>query len=252
MGRYQSNEIIRFDKVSKYFSGNIALEECSFGIRRGEVTALIGLNGSGKTTVINLISGFLKPSRGKIFLEQVEINSLEPNQISSMGVSRTFQQPVFFQNLSIADNLLVALDKVDASLTKSLMKAENTMQKLKMISSLVRDFGIKFKMKSMPNHLSFGQQKILEITRAIVKPHKIIIMDEPVSGLSRAVKREFEKIFLKMKRNGETILIAEHDLKFVSKFSDRIIVLKRGRVIVNAKAKDFRKGRLFSKIYLGE
>jgi len=252
MVKSQSNDIISIENVSKSFGGHLVLDNCSLKVRRNNITAIVGPNGSGKTTLFNVICGSIKPDSGDIYLDEKNIKTLSVNRISNMGVSRIFQQSSFFPNLSIAQNLLLAIDDEDTKFVKNIICAEPLKDKEKIITDTLRLLGIKVNLEHLPHELSFGQQRIIEIARSLIKPHKIIIMDEPVSGLSPAMKKNMKNLFLQLKKNKETLFLAEHDINFVNKIADRIVLIDKGRIILDTTPKKIKNKSLFAKIYLGE
>lgn len=252
MAESQSKDIVDVKNVSKSFGGPLVLERCNFKIRNNSIMAIVGPNGSGKTTLFNIISGFIKPDKGIVYIDGKNIEKLSVNQISNLGISRIFQQSTFFPNLTIIQNLTLSIDNENSMVSKNILNINESKEKIKIIRSMLKLFNLKIDLQKFPQELSFGQQRIIEIVRALIKPHKIIVMDEPLAGLSIHMKTKMKNIILKLRKNHETLLIAEHDIDFVSKVADRIILLEKGRLIMNTSPKKVLKSSVFSKTYLGE
>ncbi len=252
MVKLASNDIVTLENVSKSFGGPRVLDSCSFRIHKNTIVAIIGPNGSGKTTLFNIICGFIKPDSGRVFVNGKNIENLNVSAISNLGVSRMFQQSSFFPNLDVLQNLLLAIDNEDMKVLKNMTHNESLEEKIKTIKDILKSIGANVNLSRLPHELSFGEQKIVEMARALIKSHKIIIMDEPMSGLSSHMKMKMKALFLRLKKNKETVFLAEHDINFVSKVADRIIFIERGKVTLDTTPEKITNESIFSKIYLGE
>ena len=244
--------MLKAKNVVKKFGGITALDNCSFEIKKGKITALVGPNGSGKTTFFNIVSGILKPDRGKIIFNGKNIVGLKPHIISNLGLSRTFQETRLFDNLTVRENLVLAADNEDTSLIKSILNTNKiNKRQFQKIENILSILSLKDKEHALSKKLSFGQKKLLELSRALVNPHKMIMLDEPVSGVNPAVKSKIKQIILNLKKNKETILLIEHDMHFVLSIADLVIVLDQGRKIAEGKPEDIRKDKRVLEAYLG-
>jgi branched-chain amino acid transport system ATP-binding protein len=244
--------MLKVTNLRKYFGGVKAVNGCSFEIEDGSITALIGPNGSGKSTVFNLLSGILKADSGKVVLNKRDIVNLPPEKISNLGLSRLFQQSRLFGNLTVKDNLLLATSNEDTKLLKNLFgsnreskaESENVLRLLRLV-----------KMEEYANHLardlSYGQKRLIEVLRATLNPHQLLILDEPVAGVTQELRATIARLLLDEKNSGKTILLIEHDMAFAFKVSDWVVVVNEGRVIAEGKPGDIKNNRDVLEAYLG-
>jgi|SRR3989338_3838993 len=227
--------ILSLKNVSKSFGGVQAVNRCTFEVKKNTITSLIGPNGAGKTTVFNIISGLACPDSGTIKLESKNITGLAAHKIAKSGISRTFQLTKVFRNLSVRDNMLLAKRASDNEIKKTL-KSVHFEKPLDTIAS----------------ELSYGQQRLLEIARALLMPHELLMLDEPTAGVNPRVRHEMRTILRKLRKEGKTILLIEHDMEFVMGISNRIIVLNEGRVLREGKPKGVVKDKRVLEAYLGK
>jgi neutral amino acid transport system ATP-binding protein len=245
--------MLEIKKVSKSFGGIKAVNNCSFKIERNKITALIGPNGSGKSTLFNLISGVLKEDSGKIFLDGEDITDYSPVIVSNSGVSRLFQKSQLFDNLTVRENLLLAMDDRDVHFWSNLLgKNKITIEKEKKVKEMLNLFEMEKISEKTARELSYGQKRLVEILRTILNPHKILIFDEPIAGVSPKLREEISKLFISLKKQGITILLIEHDMNFVLGIADNIIVLDEGRVIAEGIPSKIVKNKQVLEAYLGD
>jgi len=243
--------------LKKYFGGIKAVNGCSFEVKEGTITALIGPNGSGKTTIFNLISGILKVDSGKIYFKKnshyLEITNLAPEKISNLGISRLFQQSRLFENLTVKENLLLALDNEDTKFWKNLFGFNKiTKEKEERIKEMLNLVEMKNFENKLAKELSYGQKRLVELIRTILNPHEFLMLDEPVAGVNPKLREKIKEILLKLKNQGETILLIEHDMNFTLKVSDWIIVMEKGKVIAEGKPEEIKTNPKVLEAYLGE
>jgi len=244
--------MLKVENLTKHFGGVKAVNNCSFEIEKGKITALIGPNGSGKTTVFNLISGIIKPDQGKIFFNGKDITNFSVDKISNFGISRVFQQSRLFKNLTVKENLLLAIDNEDTRLWKNIFGLNKiTKEKKEKISEILKEFGILEIENQTASELSFGQKRLVELARTILNPHKLLIFDEPVAGVNPKIRQDIVNLLLKLKKSGDTILLIEHDMSFTIGIADCIIVVDAGRVIAIGKPDEIRNNKLVLEAYLG-
>ena len=245
--------MLKIQNLRKYFGGIKAVNDCSFQVKQRTITALIGPNGAGKSTVFNLVSGLLKSDKGRIIFSKKEITNLSPGKISNLGISRLFQQTKLFNNLTIKENLLLAFDNEDTKFWKSLFSfdkinkgKENTIKEMLELVDMEE-----FKDK-LARDLSYGQKRLIEILRTILNPHQFLMLDEPVAGVNPKLREKITEILLKLKEKGETILLIEHDMNFTLNVADDVIVMQKGKVIVQGKPEQIRNDPMVLEAYLGE
>lgn len=244
--------MLEISNLKKNFGGIKAVDNCSFKIKENSITALIGPNGSGKTTIFNIISGVLKPNHGKVIFNKKIISGMLPHEISNIGFSRLFQQSRLFDNLTVKENLHLALNNQDTFFLKNLFKPIFNKEDNKKILELAKIIEIESFINKLTKNLSYGQKRLVEIARAVLNPHKILILDEPTAGVNPRLRKEISKLLINLKKRGDTILFIEHDLNFTLKIADEIIVLDEGKIIAQGKSNDIKKNKKVLEAYLGE
>ena len=245
--------MIKIKNLKKYFSGLKAVDDCSFDVEKEKITALIGPNGSGKTTIFNLISGIIKPDKGQIIFDDKNIGGKPVDTISNFGISRVFQQSHLFKNLTVRDNLLLAVDNDDTYFWKNLLGVNKiTKEKTRKVTKILKLLNIFHIKNHIAGELSFGQKRLVEFARAILNPHKLLMLDEPIAGINPQLRKEIKDILLNLKKQGKTILLIEHDMLFTFDIADNIIVLDVGKVIASGKPKEIRNNPQVLKAYLGD
>jgi len=249
-GRRNNKHMLEIKNVHKSFGGVNAVNGCDFVIRENEITALIGPNGAGKTTLFDIISGLLKCDSGQIYLAGRNITNLKPEEIANAGMSRTFQHVRLFKNLTIFDHLLMAQDNRDVKVIANLING-NHYEKDK-YKAYVESFGIEKSLETKVSDLSYGQRKLLSMAIAFLKLHKILLLDEPVAGVNKVIQKQIENVLLKFKAEKKTILVIEHDMEFIKKLADRVIVMDQGKVIADGKPNEVLRLPQVMEAYLGE
>ena len=245
--------MLKITNLKKYFGGVKAVDGVSFEIKKGKITALIGPNGSGKSTLFNLISGVYPLDCGNIYFNKEKLNGKKVHEISNLGISRIFQKSRMFDNLTVKENLLLALDNENQKFWKNLFVGNKiTKEKEEKVLSALEMVGIEKKIDSRGDELSFGQKRLVEIARAIVKPHELLMLDEPVAGVTPPLRKTIATLLLKLKKEGETVLLIEHDMTFTLGIADRVIVLDNGKVIADDNPKKIKKNKKVLEAYLGE
>ena len=230
--------LLQVKAVSKHFGGFTALSEVSLSIVQGERFGLIGPNGSGKTTLINCVSGLLRNETGSIVFDGEEISRLAPYQRTRRGIARSFQIPRPFTSMTVLENLLVPLEYVGRG------KKEEALQILETI-------GLADKAETQSNRLSQVELRKLELARAMAAHPKLLISDEAMAGLSGNEVDEVLAILFKLNETGITIIMIEHIMQAVMRFSQRVICLDAGRIICQGTPEVIVKNPDVQKAYLG-
>ncbi len=246
------NNMLKIQNLTKIFGGVKAVNNCSFTVQKGKITALIGPNGSGKTTIFNLISGVTKPDKGDIFLDNQNIINNSVDKISNFGISRLFQQSRLFKNLTVKDNLLLAINNEDTQLWKNVFGLNKIPEeKEEKINELLRELEILEIQNNLANDLSFGQKRLAEIARTILNPHKLLMLDEPVAGVNPKIRHKIAEFLLDLKKKDETIFLIEHDMSFTLTIADDIIVMDTGKIIAAGKPEEIKSNKKVLDAYLG-
>jgi branched-chain amino acid transport system ATP-binding protein len=243
--------------LRKEFGGLMAVFDINFGVEPGEIMAIIGPNGAGKTTIFNLISGVLLPTGGKIQFKGHLLNGLEPHVITSLGLSRTFQNVRLFGNMTVLENVMVGRHvKTDYGLFDAafrLPQAQNEEQRIRerAMEYLTR-VGLESKFDEDALNLPLGQQRLLEIARALATEPSLIMLDEPGAGLNRPEKEELDRLIRNIREDGVTVLLVEHDMQFIMGIADRIVVLDYGQKIAEGTPTEVQTNERVISAYLGE
>ncbi len=245
-------------EISMLFGGVSAITNLSFELQEREIFALIGPNGAGKSTVFNCINGIYKPTRGNIFFEGEEITNLRPHQIARKGIARTFQNIALFRNMTVLDNLLLGRNlHLKAGVIRGglfLRKAlQEELANREVVERVIDFLEIENVRKKLVGSLPFGIQRRVELGRALSMDPKLLLLDEPVSGMNVEETEDMARFILDINEEFEmTILLVEHDMGVVMDISDRILVINFGEKIMEGKPEAVAKNPLVIKAYLGE
>lgn len=254
--------VLQVSNVQIVFGGLCAISDVSFDLYEGELIGLIGPNGAGKTTMFNMVSGLYTPTSGQISFwdrnDKVQvINKMGPAQLNKLGIARTFQNIRLFGNLSVLDNVRIALhssrsiNPLDVLFrTPKFRQDEKLMTEKSM--HLLKLFNIEDKAGELAKNLPYGEQRKLEIVRALASNPKLLLLDEPAAGMNpQETKELMDLIAFIRKEFNLTILLIEHDMKLVMGICERIMVLNYGRIIANGTAEEIRSNDDVVKAYLG-
>jgi branched-chain amino acid transport system ATP-binding protein len=241
--------------VVRAFDGVRAVDGASLDVEPGSITGLIGPNGAGKSTLFHCISGFLRPQSGRVLLDGNRIDGHAPHRIARAGLIRTFQTPRALTRMTVLENVMLAApnhrgERLGGSLAARARRREREVRvRAAELLELVRIDGHS---DALAGTLSGGQRKLLELVRALMAEPRILLLDEPMAGVSPTLRVELlEHILALRERDGITLLIVEHDLDFVMRASDRVIVMNDGRVIAHGSPDEVRADERVVDAYLG-
>lgn len=255
--------LLNVEDISIVFGGLRAVSNFSCRLKKGELVGLIGPNGAGKTTVFNMLSGVYTPTEGEILFTDkngrtVQVHNRKPHQLAKLGIARTFQNIRLFGNLSVLDNVLIAMHMqrrigpLDAIFRTPAFYSDDERLRKKAVE-LLELFRIADKQDESASNLPYGEQRKLEIARALATDPALLLLDEPAAGMNPQETRELmELISFIRKRFDLTILLIEHDMKLVMGICERLIVLDYGRVIATGVPEEIRDNPAVIKAYLGE
>jgi branched-chain amino acid transport system ATP-binding protein len=249
-------DILTVENIGKTYGGVKALDHVSFGLAEGCVTALIGPNGAGKTTLFNIITGLIGSDHGRVHLRGIEITGAAPHRVAQCGVTRTFQEPRLFSQMSVLENVLVgASDAKAEGVFRALADGrwarkgedENKETGLK----LLKGVGLSEKAMDLAETLSYGQRKLLELVRAMATGPEVLLLDEPTAGLFPVVASKVHDIILALHGSGKTVMFITHDMQLMAELADKVIVLECG-LLFNGSPSEVRGNRNVIDAFLGK
>jgi len=248
--------ILSISNVGKKFGSLEAVLNVSFDVKRYSITTLIGPNGAGKTTLFNLISGHLPLTEGEISLEGQRVEKMYPHQIAKMGVSRTFQSLQLYNNMTVLQNVMSGRHRLTSQSFAAVAFRTPKIAKEERYTHEVAEYFLKYvglegKGDLYPDELPFGHQRLVETARALALEPRLILMDEPASGLNDAETEDLAELLFKIRQSGITIFLVEHDIRLVMGVSDRIVVMNYGRKIAEGPTDEVRNDPDVISAYLG-
>lgn len=243
--------------VSKRFGGLKAVDDVSFDVRRGAIKALIGPNGAGKTTLFNLISGFLRPDRGSVVFDGADVLGLPPHRIAARGLARTFQQIRLFPKMTVLENILVGRHLHSrGGFVACMLHLPFTRREEREVRESAREIleflGISGLADAEAVRLSYGQQRIVELGRALACEPRVLLLDEPAAGLNIRETAGVGTLIGRIRERNVTVLLVEHDMSLVMDISDEIVVLSYGQKIAEDMPHAIQKDPEVIRVYLGE
>jgi branched-chain amino acid transport system ATP-binding protein len=252
-----SGPALALDRLSIHFGGLRAVEDVSLAVPEGQIFSIIGPNGAGKTTIFNAISGLYAPTSGEILVGGRRVTRLAPHARARLGVSRTFQNIRLFRELTVRENIRVARycrtrAGVVASLVRTPAMRRERHQTDATVDALLGRLGLAGRAEELARNLPYGEQKRLELARALASEPRLLLLDEPAAGTSAAEATELMALIRGLRDQGLTILLVEHHIRVVMQVSDRIAVLNHGELIAEGSPEAVRRDPAVIAAYLGE
>jgi len=245
-----SSSTLSLRSVGRKFGALAALEDLSLELESGERRAIIGTNGAGKTTLFNTITGDFLPTSGSIFLSGVDITNLPPPERINLGLRRTYQTPLLLNELTVAENLYIAVRGVKSG-HFSLWKGKDHANEIQQVETLAEKVGVQNLLSKKAREVSHGQRRLVEIAMALVGAPKVLMLDEPAAGLAYGERAELLDLLLDLP-NELTVMLIEHDMELALRFAQKISVLHYGKLICEGTPEFVKADKQVHDLYMGK
>jgi ABC-type branched-subunit amino acid transport system ATPase component len=240
--------LLEIDNLSKRFGGVVAVDECTIAVPAGSITGLIGPNGSGKTTVFNMVTGFIPKDTGSVSFKSKPIDGLGPDRIYELGIGRTFQLARIFPRLTALENMLVPVRR--KGLRALFSRADWSGERAR-ATEMLEFLDIAHVANTLGGALSYGQRKLLELGAVLMAEPELVLLDEPAGGVNPALLEKIGEHIRRLNARGITFLVVEHNMSFVMNLCTEVVVLHRGRAIAAGRPDSVRQEPAVLDAYLG-
>lgn len=243
--------------ITKRFGGLTAVDNASFSIELGKITALIGPNGAGKSTMLNMLSGVYAPTAGRIIVKGRDVVGKQAHMFAKLGIARTFQTVQLFGNMTVIENVVMGLHiKGRTGILKGALRLPSVVREERAIFTKamehLAEVGLESRAFEMATNLPFGQQRVLEVARAMAAEPEILLLDEPAAGLSMKETEAFAGLVQKIRDSGAGVLVVDHDMRLIMDISDAVVVLDHGKKIASGTPREIQSNPAVISAYLGE